>query len=287
MIPESVTYDMALEILMRSTCFISVDFEKMADRISNFPFPEYNLLGLTYFFKGPATSSEQSGMASITLLIRDELSSFINSNIENIKENLSVLCHNLIEQPEVKRQLLLEYYYNLLELLNSYKSIQILTEKRAKSKEATRNCVLLSYFHGKVGPTPIFCYPDILETDMKKQISRELEMNISEGFFTRSYPDFIAVHYYFELPSEIARGRVEMCLISFIFDRLPSKERINSITFSLFQQLDKLKHKEYVAFGFYKEGYSLTDKSELVQQMHSYLQQWVIEVYQKCVEEKT
>ncbi len=282
MIPESVTYDMALEILMRSTCFISVEFEKMADKISNFPFPEYNLLGLTYFFKDSTITQEPFGMSSITLLIKDELSSFINRNIENIKENLRVLCQDLVKSKEEKQALLHKYYYNLLDLINDYKSVQILTDERITAEEKGLNCVLFSYFHGKIGPTPFFCYPDILDTDIKAQISRELEMNISEGFFTRSYPEFIAFHHYFELPSEIARGKAEMCLISFVFDKMPSKERINNITWHFTEQLEKLKREEHISFGFYKDGYSLTDRSELIQKMYSYLQQWVINIYKMC-----
>ncbi|MHA1266470.1 MAG: hypothetical protein ACTSRS_14645 [Candidatus Helarchaeota archaeon] len=278
-VPQSITEDLVMEILLRSTCFISIDIAQMHDKIINFPFPEYNLQGITYFFKKTKDTPDRGETASFTLLINDKLAVFINQNIENIKENFRILSQNLNENKGIPTKLLLKHYYNLINLINGHKSLQIITSSSAESEEASLICVLLSYFHGKIGPMSFSCYPDILEPDQKHRISKELEFSISEGYFTRSYPDFIAVHHYFEIPSEFARGKMEMCLFSFIFNKIPSKDQISHLSFQFSQFLDKLVHKKGVALGFYEQGYRIHGQEQKIKEMSAFLRHWVKKVY--------
>ncbi|TFG05047.1 MAG: hypothetical protein EU536_03090 [Promethearchaeota archaeon] len=271
-----------MEILLRSTCFISIAIEQMQDRITNFPFPEYNLVGITYFFELSHKTVQQGEMASITLLIDEKLSVFVNRNIENLKENLRVLSRDLNKNPSSHPQILSKYNRSLVEMVNSYKSVQIIASPLSPTEQANIDCVLLSYFHSKIGPIPFICYPDILEDPQKNQISRELEFDVSTGFFTRSYPDFISLHHYFELPSDFARGKVEMCLISFVFQKFPTKDQITDITFQCTQYLNKLLEKPQISLAFYRKGYQLLpDQNELITEMFNFLTQWIRDLYEK------
>ncbi|MDD1779059.1 MAG: hypothetical protein LUQ65_12910, partial [Candidatus Helarchaeota archaeon] len=131
-----------------------------------------------------------------------------------------------------------------------------------------------------------YCYPeDVLTEEQQFRVSKELEMNFEQGFFTRSYPDFKVLHYYFEIPSELARGKAEMCLLSLIFERMPSKETITNISFRLTELIDRLTKKAGVSLGFYKIGYGIKDNLAEIDQMNSYLHKWVIDVYKHCIEE--
>jgi hypothetical protein len=88
------------------------------------------------------------------------------------------------------------------------------------------------------------------------------------------------------VPSEWARGKAEMCLLSLIFERMPSKETITNISFRLSELIDKLLKKPGVSMGFYKFGYGIkTDQMAEIDQMHDYLNKWVMDVHRQCIEE--
>ncbi|MHA1276762.1 MAG: hypothetical protein ACTSQI_13740 [Candidatus Helarchaeota archaeon] len=283
--PDSLSYNKILEIIIKFTSYVSVGGENWTGKISILPFPNHKVLGLTYFFE-ESTDSEKPTTSTITLLINENASNFFFGNMEKIKEDLKNLAEELIEENTRQRYILSQFYFNLVEFLSRYQAIQNITDADEFAEDAGRRCVLLSYFHSKIGPKPFSCFPTgILDEEQQFRISKELELNFEQGFFTRSYPDFKVLHYYFELPSEWARGKVEMCLISLIFEKMPPKETINVISFRLSDIIDKLARKHRVTLGFYKIGYGVQDNLEEIDQMHAYLHEWVKNVYHTCIEE--
>ncbi|MHA1266023.1 MAG: hypothetical protein ACTSRS_12395 [Candidatus Helarchaeota archaeon] len=285
--PDTLDYKKILEICIKFTSYISVGGEEWTGKISILPFPQYKILGLTYFFELPSNeASAQPSTATITLLINENASNFFYQNIEKLKQDLETLADELKAQATRQRLILSRFYFNLVEFVSRYLAIQKITDVKEQIEESDRNCVLLSYFHSKIGPKPFYCYPeDVLTEEQQYRIAKELELNFEQGFFTRSYPDFKVLHYYFELPSEWARGKSEMCLISLIFGRMPPKETINVISFRLADLIDKLAKKPNISLGFYKVGYGITENLEEIEKMHKYLHEWVINVYKYCIEE--
>jgi hypothetical protein len=284
--PESVAYNKILEIIIRSTTYISAGGEKWTGRISILPFPVYKILGLTYFYEEQVENAEKPITATITLLINENYSNFFYQNMDKLKQDLEGLAKELNEEKNRRRYILSKYYFNLVEFVTRYQAIQKITDVEESIEQESNNCVLLSYFHSKIGPKPFYCFPeDVLTEEQQFRVSKELEMNFEQGFFTRSYPDFKVLHYYFEIPSELARGKAEMCLLSLIFERMPSKETITNISFRLTELIDRLTKKSGVSLGFYKIGYGIKDNLAEIDQMNSYLHKWVIDVYKHCIEE--
>ncbi len=283
--PDALSYNKILEIIIKFTSYVSVGGENWTGKISILPFPDHKILGLTYFFEEP-TDSGKFETSTITLLINENASNFFYQNMEKIKQDLETLAKDMIEGKNRQRFILSQFYFNLVEFVSRYRAIQSITDADEGIEEAGKKCVLLSYFHSKIGPKPFTAYPNgILDEEQQFRISKELELNFEQGFFTRSYPDFKVLHYYFELPSEWARGKVEMCLISLIFEKMPPKETINVISFRLSDLIDKLARKPRVSMGFYKIGYGVRDNKEEIEEMHNYLHDWVEDVYHSCIEE--
>lgn len=269
---------------MRSTCFISADLGKMNEKISVFPFPEYNLLGFTYFFQESAGTPEKYTNAAVTLLINDKLSNFINQNTDNLKQNLKELSISLERSKSRLLLILSEYFSTLMDTVTRYDSIKVL-EKRVAPQITGKSAVLLSYFHVKKGPMPYLCHPENTFTEEQlKRISNKLDVDVERGFFTCTFSDIVAMNFYFEIPSSLARGTTEMCLISFLFDTMPAGKVLNNISFNLSKRLDNLISQPDIHLALYKIGYDYPDKADRINEMHAYLRQWLIETYKACLE---
>ncbi len=96
---------------------------------------------------------------------------------------------------------------------------------------ATKSGIVLSYFERKKGTLVFYAYPEvILEEVFPIQISNIMEQVSKEGFFVhRSSTVPSSLNYYFEIPSEWARGGKEMLIISVFLDRLTNKRLEESI----------------------------------------------------------
>ena len=92
-------------------------------------------------------------------------------------------------------------------------------------KIATKTGVVLSYFARKKGPLVFYAYPEaILEESFSIHLSNIMEQVFKEGFFVhQSSTAPSSLNYYFEIPSEWARGGKEMLVISVILDKLTNK----------------------------------------------------------------
>ena len=77
----------------------------------------------------------------------------------------------------------------------------------------------LSFFNTIRGPQILCYFPDSLEEEKAQQIANLLNISelIKQKFFVyETSPQFKTVNYYFEVPSEWARGKKEMILLSII-----------------------------------------------------------------------
>jgi hypothetical protein len=98
-------------------------------------------------------------------------------------------------------------------------------------KTATQSGIVLSYFERKKGTLVFYAYPEaILEEVSSIQILNIMEQVSKEGFFVHQSSTIpSSLNYYFEIPSEWARGGKEMLIISVFLDKLTNKRLEESI----------------------------------------------------------
>ena len=81
--------------------------------------------------------------------------------------------------------------------------------------------LVLTFFHRIQGPSIYLSYPDAkLEEDIINKLMKFFDLDISETFF-----EIVLINrkkrilnLYFEIPSEWARGKIEMVMLSLIMD---------------------------------------------------------------------
>jgi len=282
--PRFLKSDTIQNIIRRVNLYFS-EKEDWLDKILILPIPLNKFLGLTYFFEEPTGISSRTAIASITILIEEGVYDFFYQNIERLKRDLENFTKELKNTNKEKEIILSQFYIDLDEFMNRYQKIQNFTGIQKKIEEMRKQCVLFSYFNSKVGPKPFYCYPEnSISKNDQYRLSKELEFGSAEGFFIKSYAGFNVVHLYFELESSTARGGVEMCLLSLIFNELPSKEMLETISFQLFDLIDKLQSKSEISLLFSEGSTETMETRGKIKQMSDYLREWVIEVHQSCIE---
>ncbi len=76
--------------------------------------------------------------------------------------------------------------------------------------------IILSYFHGVDGPCILDSYPEGLEEDIADDLCRTLDIPIVPGFFMQHKSNYKSSNWYFEIPSEFARGGIDVLMASII-----------------------------------------------------------------------
>jgi hypothetical protein len=121
-----------------------------------------------------------------------------------------------------------------------------------------------------------------LTDEQSKKLCKELEIATREGFFSRSYPDISHLSYYFEIPSDWARGKKEMVLLSFIFYRLPDKEISDALHLKSMKFVEKMEVHPEIFKGFYSpneiDAFPDTEKAK-AKEMHKLLKKWIKSLY--------
>ncbi len=111
--------------------------------------------------------------------------------------------------------------------------------------------VAISYFHRKIGPIVWYSYPEeTLSEEEKGHLADIMDQSYEEGFFMHKFGILTSMNYYFEIPSEWARGNKEMLMISLILDSAPQigfEKPIQSWSESFANRL-KAKNEIYKAF---------------------------------------
>ncbi len=285
--PGSLDPDKIQNIISRADLYFTIK-EDWFGKILILPLPIHKFIGLVYFFEESRGISTGKVIASITILINESKYDFFFQHIDNLKRDLENFTEKFNDLNKNPKLLLSQFYYDLEEFLNHYQKIQNITGIKEKVGETGKYCVLLTYFNNKIGPIPFYCYPEnSLSQIQQTEISKELDsiIKIGRSFFVKSYSDFTAFHSYFEIESNLARGKVEMCLVSLILDKMPPNEMIEVFSFRLFKLIDKLSLQSEISLGFYETMNTVNEKPLKTEQMGDFLRKWVIEVYQTCVKD--
>ena len=113
--------------------------------------------------------------------------------------------------------------------------------------------LVLTYFHKIRGPDILMSYPDEkLEEDIIEKLMRFFDLQINETFF-----EIILINkhkriinLYFEIPSEYARGKKELAMLSLIMKEKYESRLIYSF---LVDTVQKIIRTENIYKAFYKK----------------------------------
>ncbi len=284
-LPNTLTADVINKVMRKTSAyFLAEEEQDWVGKILILPVTIEKFLGLTYFYKKTAGDASSPRITSITLLINEKASDFFYRNVNRIQRDLEFLAKKLTESRDVKL-VLSEFYTTMGDFIERYLGIRKSAGLKEKLDDVIKGCVVFTYFNHKLGPKTFYMYPEnALSKKQVIKLNNELELSSEQGLFIKSYSDMNVIHLYFELESRFARGNVEMCLISLVFEELPSKEMIDVISFRLLELIDKLYLNPEITIGFYEIQYGITKDKTKIQEMNDYLHQWVREVYQSCIE---
>lgn len=159
--------------------------------------------------------------------------------------------------------------------------------------------VAFLYFHRKIGPLVFYSYPlelDVFDKHLSKHIINLMDETISYGLETRSFEKLRSMNFYFEIPSDWARGNKEMLMVSVILDSSdPSKYQISEITDKISALLveftEKFKSDDSIFTAFYfkqLKSFEYKDKKKIIEK-NALLKTWVHDLYNaimECTKEK-
>ncbi len=112
--------------------------------------------------------------------------------------------------------------------------------------------VALSYFHRKIGPINIYTYPEFgLEQDLLVRMANIMDQTFNEGFFSHSFENTYSMNYYFEIPSDWARGGRDMLMVSVIFDQQTTIDIEQNLSQLLSDFAKALQVNEEIYAAFY------------------------------------
>ncbi|MBD3186095.1 hypothetical protein GF325_04625 [Candidatus Bathyarchaeota archaeon] len=150
--------------------------------------------------------------------------------------------------------------------------------------------VILSFFDMKVGPV---CYIEVPENklgaDIEMVLSQIFDQTATEGFFWHSITGKYktSLNYYFEIPSEWARGYKEMLMLSIVFKEKLSSKKEHDVLSWVIDYVQKLRGKPdaYKAFYFSEKQVDDTEQAKDIEKMHGIVQKWTEELYWSTKEE--
>lgn len=269
----------------------------ISEGVSIIPFPRFKYIGLNFSFTIPDESSPEGIRAFfLTLLIKEKNPEFIFQNIDHLVEKMNstskILENHTFRKRDTRLQMIRLYKY-FVDFSKKYLEIR---DSLLLESEKTILVTTLFYFHRKAGPILYSSYPEnILSDEQSKKLCKELEIAIREGLFSRTYPDIGHVSYYFEIPSDWARGKKEMVLLSFVFRKLPGTVITNALHLKLIKFVEKMQVHPEIFKGYYKSSEidpTLKDEIAKAKKMHELMKQWVkslhlasLDVFQSSLED--
>ncbi|MFX1570687.1 MAG: hypothetical protein ACFFCV_20305 [Promethearchaeota archaeon] len=134
-------------------------------------------------------------------------------------------------------------------------------------KIASKTVVTLSYFERKIGPVIFYSYPEDIQDDRLPLIINIMDQAYKEGYYVHMssiVPS--SLNYYFEIPSEWARGNKEMLMISVTLEKPISKLLGQSIQEICTDFATKLKNIE----GLFKALY-MKEIEKFPEKEHSHI----------------
>ncbi|MHA1232434.1 MAG: hypothetical protein ACTSRP_20530 [Candidatus Helarchaeota archaeon] len=295
---EQVDLAMSFNITAKIISIMVGENEYFSEGISILPFTRYKIIGLTYTFSIIQENTAEGKIPlNLTILINEGAQEFIFQNIDHLSSKLRDISEKLLKtlndndfNIEEVESIMEKFYTYLKQFETKYLELQgSVTPEMIE----TLMGIVLSYFHTKIGPIPFHTFPDEKITDdQKSRICTELELTSGkQGFFTRTYEDMGHFSYYFEIPSEWARGKKEMCMISYVFKKNPSKEIINYLSLRTIKFIEKMQlHPEIYKGFYYKSGLISIERlpekeKKKIKEMNKLLRQWVKSLYLASMDE--
>ena len=261
--------------------------ELISEGVTIIPFSRFGLTGLTYSFTIPDESlPEKNAAYFLTLMIKEESHrgpEFLFQNIDHLTEKLRDTSKVVTKQEFKERAVqveIIKLYKYFVDFSKKYFEIK---ERLISESEKSMVSAALLYFHRKAGPIIYNLYPEnTLSEEQSKKLCKELEIATREGFFSRSYPDISHLSYYFEIPSDWARGKKEMVLLSFIFYKMPEKDIADALHLKSMKFVEKMEAHPEIFKGFYSsfeiDGLQETEK-EKAREMNELLKKWIKSLY--------
>lgn len=151
-------------------------------------------------------------------------------------------------------------------------------------KIATKTTVTLSYFQRKKGFTILYSYPeDVLKEEEKEKLADVIEAVVKEGFFIYQSSIISSLNYYFEIPSDWARGNKELLMISVILDTSINKKIETIIQAICINFVSKLKiNKEFFKAVYFNDINLFPEEEHSnIKKISEKLQSIIKEIYEK------
>jgi hypothetical protein len=282
--PTELDEESIINIGTKLVSVMAGEEELISEGVTVIPFPRFKFTGLTYSFTVPDESvPEKNAAYFLTLMMKEKNPEFLFQNIDHLTEKLrdtsQVLANQDFKEKEVKIETIKLYKY-FVEFSKKYFEIK---DRLISESEKSIIAAAILYFHRKAGPIIYVVHPEKTLTDeQSKKLCKELEIATREGFFSRSYPDISHLSYYFEIPSDWARGKKEMVLLSFIFYRLPDKEISDALHLKSMKFVEKMEVHPEIFKGFYSpneiDAFPDTEKAK-AKEMHKLLKKWIKSLY--------
>ena len=145
--------------------------------------------------------------------------------------------------------------------------------------------VSLFFFDRKVGPKMFYSYPEenINSSEVEK-ITEDIMSNVKEeGYFNYQSSSLSSLNFYFEIPSDFARGKKELLMISFIPDLIPTismEEKFQSLSEEFVSDL--IKSQDMFKAFYIKETDKIPDRDqeEIIKKSEE-LQKRIVDFYKK------
>ncbi|MHA2325781.1 MAG: hypothetical protein ACXACB_10295, partial [Promethearchaeota archaeon] len=148
--------------------------------------------------------------------------------------------------------------------------------------------VILSYFHTKIGTEIYYSFPKTqLASETSERLFDIMTQQNEEEFFTQSFEDLKFLNYYFQIPSDWARGLKEMVMLSIIIYQDISME-VEEIISSLCKKFSgKMQSTIGMFRGFYiKEVNNYEDnEKESIKKNENLIKESVRDLYWEVFEE--
>jgi len=297
--PENrVNLEMSFNITAKIISIMVGESEYFSEGISILPFTRYKNIGLTYTFSIIQEDIAEGKIPlNLTILIGERAHDFIFQNIDYLSSKLREISEKLLKTLD-NNEFNIKEVKKILDDFNKYLKqfeTKYLELKGSVTPEMIETLmgIVLSYFHTKIGPIPFHTFPeDMITEEQKSRICNDLELTSGkQGFFTRTYKDMGHFSYYFEIPSKWARGKKEMCMISYVFKKNPSNEIINYLSLRSIKFIEKMQlHPEIYKGFYYKSGLIIKEdltqeEYEKMKKMNLLLRQWVKSLYLASMDE--
>ena len=127
----------------------------------------------------------------------------------------------------------------------------------------------------------------MLDENLSVRIANIMDQTLYEGFFTHSFEDMYSMNYYFEIPSEWARGNKEMLMVSIIFDKQTPPEIEQNVLTLCNEFSERLQSNEMIYTAFYindLNNFEEEDQEKIISN-DSLIKLWVKELYWATIED--